>query len=381
MTGNTINIMSLGGMALAIGILVDEATVTIENTHVQMERTSKIATAVLNASNATAVPRLLALLCILSVFIPAFVMEDPLRSLFMPLTLAVGFAMISSYLLSSTFVPIMSVYLLKHKKSQPDEGEKEPGLFDRIHGGYHGAVDRFVGLRWLVVPIYLGACWPDPGRAGAAGRHRAVPADRRGGVRAAVPAAARVELRADPGDGPEVPPGDRARGGDGERRDHRWASSARSRPNFGIDNMVLFMRGPDDGWLRVALNEDSGIKLDEFRERLRKVLPERVVPWLAQRLEKGGGQGGLPRDGGTAAGRAVHLRIRAGRHRQPGHELRRLEADRGPPDRHRLRRGPQARGEDRRRAEADPPPPRRRLRADARLSHGRGRDRPRAGRA
>jgi multidrug efflux pump subunit AcrB len=56
------------------------------------------------------------------------------------------------------------------------------------------------------------------------------------------------------------------------------------------------MRGPDDGWLRVALNEDSGIKLDEFRERLRKVLPERVVPWLARRLEVGGGRGGLPRE-------------------------------------------------------------------------------------
>ncbi len=132
-TGNTINIMSLGGMALAIGILVDEATVTIENTHVQMEHTSNIASAVLHASNATAVPRLLALLCILSVFIPAFIMEDPLRSLFMPLTLAVGFAMISSYLLSSTFVPIMSVYLLKHKGHHAEHGEKKPGLFDRIN--------------------------------------------------------------------------------------------------------------------------------------------------------------------------------------------------------------------------------------------------------
>ena len=59
-------------------------------------------------------------------------------------------------------------------------------------------------------------------------------------------------------------------------------------PNFGIDNMVLFMRGPDDGQLRVALREDSGIKLAEFRERLRKVLPERVIPWLAKRLEQGG---------------------------------------------------------------------------------------------
>src|SRR6185312_12280077 len=59
-------------------------------------------------------------------------------------------------------------------------------------------------------------------------------------------------------------------------------------PNFGIDNMVLFMRGPDDGQLRVAFREDCKIKLPAFRERLRKVLPERVVPWLAQRLEQGG---------------------------------------------------------------------------------------------
>src|SRR5438876_6794967 len=92
-TGNTINIMSLGGMALAIGILVDEATVTIENVHVQMGQTPKLATAVLHASNATAVPRLLALMCILSVFIPAFIMTDPLRALFLPLTLGVGLGM------------------------------------------------------------------------------------------------------------------------------------------------------------------------------------------------------------------------------------------------------------------------------------------------
>ena len=93
LTGNTINIMSLGGMALSIGILVDMSTVTIENLHVQMEHTPLIARAVLRAGSATAVPILLALVCILSVFVPAFIMEDPLRSLFMPLTLAVGFAM------------------------------------------------------------------------------------------------------------------------------------------------------------------------------------------------------------------------------------------------------------------------------------------------
>ena len=114
LTGNTINIMTLGGLALAIGILVDEATVEIENIHVQMELTPSLSRAVLRGNHITAVPRLLALLCILSVFIPAFIMNEPVRSLFLPLSLAVGFAMISSYLLSSTFVAVLSVWLLKH---------------------------------------------------------------------------------------------------------------------------------------------------------------------------------------------------------------------------------------------------------------------------
>ena len=102
-------------------------------------------------------------------------------------------------------------------------------------------------------------------------------------------------------------------------------------PNFGIDNMVLFMRGPDDGQLRVALAEDSGIKLAEFRERLRKVLPERVIPWLAERLE----QGGLSKAEAAAAGQEVDLRFRAGRHRDQRHELRLADADRRPRRRHR----------------------------------------------
>src|SRR5262249_54051358 len=154
MTGNTINIMSLGGMALGIGILVGAATVTIENVHVQMQHTPNVATAVLRASNATAVPRLLALLCILSVFIPAFIMEDPLRSLFLPLTLGVGFAMISSYLLSSTWVPILCVALLKHM----GESEEEGGLFGRIRDVYGGGVARFVPWRGVVVAVYLVGC-------------------------------------------------------------------------------------------------------------------------------------------------------------------------------------------------------------------------------
>jgi multidrug efflux pump subunit AcrB len=294
-TGNTINIMSLGGMALAIGILVDEATVTIENTHVQMEETSNIATAVLKASNATAVPRLLALLCILSVFIPAFIMEDPLRSLFMPLTLAVGFAMISSYLLSSTFVPIMSVYLLKHKKPSSTNGGDEPGLFDRMLAVYHKAVSFFIQFRWMVVPIYLGACCLILGVLGLEVGTELFPRIDAGEFV--------LRFRPPPGSNYELTREMAIKCLQEIEREAGTKNVAISMgfvgqvaPNFGIDNMVLFMRGPDDGWLRVALNEDSGIKLDEFRERLRKVLPQRVIPWLAHRLEQGGGEAGLPRE-------------------------------------------------------------------------------------
>jgi multidrug efflux pump subunit AcrB len=283
-TGNTINIMSLGGMALAIGILVDEATVTIENTHVQMEHAPNVAVAVLEASNATAVPRLLALLCILSVFIPAFIMEDPLRSLFMPLTLGVGFAMITSYLLSSMFVPIMSVTLLKHHESH---GEKKPGLFDRFLKVYSSAVGWFVRLRWLTVPAYLVACGLVLGVLGLQVGTELFPQIDSGEfvLRFRPPPGSNYELTRQMGIKclEEI-----EREAKPENIEITMGYVGQVATNFGIDNMVLFMRGPDDGQLRVALTENSGIKLDEFRERLRKVLPERVIPWMAKRLEQGG---------------------------------------------------------------------------------------------
>jgi multidrug efflux pump subunit AcrB len=282
-TGNTINIMSLGGLALAIGILVDEATVEVENVHAQMRRTPKVATAVLHGNNITAVPRLLALLCILSVFIPAFIMSDPLRSLFMPLTLGVGFAMISSYLLSSTFVPIMCVYLLKRK----GEGEESAGFFDRIRARFRGVSERLVAARWVVVPVYLVACglvlWQLGGRLGT----ELFPQVDSGEfvLRFRPPAGSNFELTREMA----VKCLEEIEGeAKAENIEITMGFVGQVAPNFGIDNMLLFMRGPDDGQLRVALREGSGIALEGFRERLRKVLPERVVPWLAGRLEQGG---------------------------------------------------------------------------------------------
>src|SRR5207249_2239723 len=111
--GQTINIMTLGGLALAVGVLVDEATVSIESIHTHLDSGLSRARAVVEASKKTAVPRLLAMLCVLAVFIPSFFMAGVGRQLFVPLSLAVGFAMLSSYVLSSTLVPVLSTWLMK----------------------------------------------------------------------------------------------------------------------------------------------------------------------------------------------------------------------------------------------------------------------------
>ncbi|MCA9182371.1 MAG: efflux RND transporter permease subunit, partial [Planctomycetales bacterium] len=151
-TGQTINLMTLGGLALAIGILVDEATVAIENIHAHLQRGEPLAQAVRDGSTETVVPRLLAMLCILAVFVSSFFMQGAARALFVPLSLAVGFSMIASYILSSTFVPVMAVWLLKPRQ---EHSEPQRTLFDRLRIGYEKLLSGFVRLRWLVIAVYL----------------------------------------------------------------------------------------------------------------------------------------------------------------------------------------------------------------------------------
>src|SRR5689334_22939786 len=114
-TGQTINIMTLGGLALAVGILVDEATVALENIHTHRARGIPIARAVLDASGEVVVPRFLAMAAVVAVFVPSFFMTGVSRSLFVPLSLAVAFAMAASFFLSSSLVPVLSVWLLRKK--------------------------------------------------------------------------------------------------------------------------------------------------------------------------------------------------------------------------------------------------------------------------
>ncbi|WGQ09565.1 efflux RND transporter permease subunit [Pedobacter gandavensis] len=119
--GQTINIMSLSGLALAIGILVDESTVTIENIHQHFDMGKPKALAIWDACKEIAFPKLLILFCILAVFAPAFTMTGIPGALFLPLALAIGFSMVVSFFLSQTFVPIMANWLMvaHPKKAKP----------------------------------------------------------------------------------------------------------------------------------------------------------------------------------------------------------------------------------------------------------------------
>jgi RND family efflux transporter MFP subunit len=151
LTRQSVNLMTLGGLALAVGILVDEATVAIENIHAHLGQQQSPALAAFRASNETAVPRLLAMLCILSVFIPAFFMVGAGKALFVPLALAVGFSMIASFFLSSTLVPILSVWLLGTRSG---ETHTSPGAFTRLQNRYARLLAPVVRFRWAIVGLY-----------------------------------------------------------------------------------------------------------------------------------------------------------------------------------------------------------------------------------
>jgi len=150
-SGQTINIMTLGGLALAVGVLVDEATVEIENIHTHLTTGMSKARAVLDACQKTITARLLSMLCVLSVFIPALFMAGVGRQLFVPLSLAVGFAMISSYVLSSTLVPVLSTWMLKIGQ------DHEAKFFERLRSWYRERIEALLRRRWLVVAGYVAA--------------------------------------------------------------------------------------------------------------------------------------------------------------------------------------------------------------------------------
>ncbi|MDR3632544.1 MAG: efflux RND transporter permease subunit [Isosphaeraceae bacterium] len=271
LTGQTINIMTLGGLALAIGILVDESTVEVENIHHQMEETGSVARAVRRGNQQTAVPRLLAMLCVLAVFIPSFLMQGAAQALFVPLSLAVGFAMVASYLLSSTFVPVLSTWLLRHHHHLRREREHERSWFERGRDHYGRAVSRVVRWRWMVVPAYLVATLAVIGLLGTSLGLEIFPKVDAGRfqLRLRAPAGTRYEeteklaIAALDTISKEV-------GRDKVAISIGYVGLIPS--SYPINAIYQWTGGPEEAILRVALTQRSGISIDRLKQRLREQL-------------------------------------------------------------------------------------------------------------
>ena len=165
--GETINIMTLGGLALAVGILVDDATVEIENTNRNLEQGKETKQAILDGASQIAVPALVSTLCICIVFLPMFFLSGVARYLFVPLAEAVVFAMLASYFLSRTLVPTLALYLLKAKDHHAAAASRNPFIrfqdlfergFERLRHSYQRLLTTLVHRRFIFVPLFLVLC-------------------------------------------------------------------------------------------------------------------------------------------------------------------------------------------------------------------------------
>jgi CzcA family heavy metal efflux pump len=166
--GETLNIMTLGGLALAVGILVDDATVTIENINWHLEHGKEVETAILDGAAQIVTPAFVSLLCICIVFVPMFFLNGVARFLFVPMAEAVIFAMISSFVLSRTLVPTMAKYLLKqHVQGEHEHESKSRGplgrfqrgfeaRFEKVRAKYHGLLELALTHRRPFVTGFLG---------------------------------------------------------------------------------------------------------------------------------------------------------------------------------------------------------------------------------
>jgi multidrug efflux pump subunit AcrB len=272
--GQTINIMTLGGLALAVGILVDEATVAIENIHTHLSRGAPIARGVLDASGEVVIPRLLAMLSVVAVFVPSFFMTGVTRSLFVPLSLAVGFAMIASFLLSSSLVPVLSVWWLRTTHRAQEEQLRAADWIQRLRDRLGSFLERLAPARGLLVGTYLVVTVGVVAAVGLSlGREIFPPS----GVKAF-----QLRFRAPAGTkfesterlGRDVLDLIRQTAGD-DQVDITLGYVGVQPSSYPINTIFLWTGGSHEGVLQVALRHNTPLRLDALQEQLRRAFHDR----------------------------------------------------------------------------------------------------------
>ena len=270
--GQSINLMTLGGLTLAIGILVDESVIAIENIHRHLSEGKPVARAVLEASREVVIPRLLIMLCMLAVFAPSFFMSGVARAMFVPLALAVGFAMASSYFLASSFVPILETWL--NRKRGSTEAHARGSWFDSVRSVYAGisatscaaSLARRCHLPAFAPPPFCS--WPGS-RLGTEIFPRSDPGMLQMRLRA--PTGTRVERtevlaqKVLTAIQDEVGP---------ENVERSLAFVGVQPSSFPVNLIFLWTGGPHEAVILVDLKKDAGISTADVQERLRQRLPE-----------------------------------------------------------------------------------------------------------
>jgi multidrug efflux pump subunit AcrB len=272
--GQSINIMTLGGLALAVGILVDEGTVVIENIHTHLARGVPRAKAVLTASHEVLLPRLLAMLCVLAVFVPSFFMVGVSKSLFVPLSLAVGFAMAASYFLSSSLVPVLSVWMLREPSHLERENLSKRLTFPKVRDKYGEFLQKLIPVRWLIGGLYLALTGSILFLVGPRLGEEIFPPATTGRfqLRFRAPTGTRIEeterlaLRLL----------DEIQNAAGPGNVAITLGYIGTQPSsYPIDTIYLWTSGPHEAVLQIALRPGSNIQLTAFEEELRRKLPAR----------------------------------------------------------------------------------------------------------
>ena len=241
-----------------------------------MLRTSSIARAVRRGNSETAVPRFLAMLCILAVFIPSAFMEGSARALFAPMSLAVGFAMIASYILSSTFVPILSVWLLRHT----DQGHASVAASSmQTLRKYGHLLMTIVRLRRLVVPVFLGVAGLIVVIVGRQVGTEIFPQTDKGQftVRLRAPTGTTIERTEELAQ--EALRFIKKEVGE-ENVDLTVGYVGMFPANYPIQAIYQWTSGSEEVSLKVALRPGSGIRIAELKHRLREKLPDHLRNWL-----------------------------------------------------------------------------------------------------
>lgn len=266
----TINIMTLGGLALSVGILVDMATVTIENIHQHLERGKSKSKAILDGCREVAGPLLLILFSILAVFTPALFMSGVPKGMFMPLSLAVGFSLIASFFLALTFVPVAANWLLKNNVhgTEHKKASEKRSKFERFRHRYINELEKrmkrptlisavylivSIGLLALVFSVIGTEIFPkvDAGQAQ---------------VRFKMPVGTRLE-RTEEATQKLLHIADSITNGNIEISSAFVGTQPSSYP---INNVYLWTSGPQESVIKFNLKKEGGIGIEDFKEQLRK---------------------------------------------------------------------------------------------------------------